>query len=785
MVAVRRTLYDRLPEIYRIKDEELVPAAQLEAYLAILEQTQSAIYDNIESLYHDLFIDTCHDWVVPYISDLLGTSHLSGDPWTIRADVARTIKHRRRKGTLGSIESLAYALSGWAVHTVELRDRLVWNQHLNHQRPDRNGEAPLPVLIEENGSIGGAVQGGTLNLRDPALLSFVDGPFDPFAKVVDVKPMTGSARYNIPNLGIFVWRLEDYTLPIIRPSLARSERFHPTDPVATGDAEFVVGFDIHPLGEPMVLFNTHRFNADAEPPNLSSTDAVPGPMPYARLSQDTPTGNPGEYVVLEFYASESDLPGSLDDDRVGLTLYLPDALDLEAVSGIDWTFRGANLCAWQDGLNPPLREYEIAIDPEHGRILFGVTDQTGEADVIANGLLVSPTYGAPGGTGAHPISRDPVVESVIRVNYAGYTDEGGVSHVAANGAGLQEALHDIHDRTSPLVIQIEDSRTYDLDLNAVSGVGDELGLKVLVLRKPLQICAASGQRPIIRLARPLAFRPYDVNDPGVETLDVVLDGLYLTWDKASLHFAADTALIERAAVNQLALDGCTLDPGSHETLDGTRQDVRYALKLDNDFGFDPAGGENFDEVPRIAVERSICGPMAIDDGYELLLQDSIIDAASGIGAGTPALSVHAASSDAETEWGPALEVHGMTSFGRMRVESATGDGGIWAHALEVHDDQVGCIKFSYFSGIGDKLPQHQGCVFGTQVALSFASEVFGAPDYGQIRLRSDDAILEQGPDRDAMGAFGYLLNTHKWKNINIRYREFMPVGINSVLIAVT
>ena len=137
MAAVRKALYERLPEIYRIRDEEQIPVWQLKAYLDILDQTQAALYDNIESLYHDLFIDTCHDWVIPYLADLLGTSHLSGDPWTLRADVARTVKHRRRKGTLGAIESLTYALSRWAVHTVELRECIAWNQHLNHQRPDR------------------------------------------------------------------------------------------------------------------------------------------------------------------------------------------------------------------------------------------------------------------------------------------------------------------------------------------------------------------------------------------------------------------------------------------------------------------------------------------------------------------------------------------------------------------------------------------------------------------------------------------------------------------------
>ena len=782
MSAVRKPLYQRLPEIYRIKDQEQIPAGQLEAWLNILDQTQAALRDNIDALYHDLFIESCHDWVIPYIADLLGTSHLSGDPWTLRADVARTIKHRRRKGTLGAIESLTYALSRWAVHSVELRERIAWTQHLNHQRPDRNGAPPLPLLMEESGSIGSAVQGGTIALRDPALLSFYDGAFDPFARVIDVKPIgSGALRHNFPNLAIFLWRLQGYSLPVIRAAFNKNERFEPLpEPLPAGDAEFVVGFDLHPLAEPMVLFNTHRYNADAEPPDLTSMDAVPGPMPMARLSEDTPTGKPEAYVEVEFYSATSDLPSELTDDRVGLTLYLPDSL-----SAADWKIRGANLCAWQHGLRPKLREYEIAIDPEHGRILFGVTDQTSEADVIEQGLYASPTYGFSGACGAQPITRSNLTGNRISVSFDSYVDEAGVTHNAANGIGLQRALNDLPDRTEPLLIEIEDSRTYPLNLNAVSGIGDELGLKVLRLSESLHIRAASGQRPIIRLVRPLAFRPDDVSDPGTADLNVHLEGLYLSCRRGSTYFPAGTALIERAAVNRLRLEGCTLDPGSHKALNDVRQAPLYGFKLDNDYGFDPLGGEDFDQVPIVELIASISGPIAMDDGYGLLLQDSIVDAASGVGDDMPALAVHAATGLVEDEWGPALEVKGMTCFGRMRVESASGEGGIWLHRLQVHDDLIGCIKFSYFSGSGDKLPQHQACVFGGDAHLSFASDVFGEAGYAQVRLRSDRRILEQGPDHDAMGAFGFLLNTHKWKNINIRYREFMPVGIKPVLVPVT
>ena len=112
--STRTPFFQRLPEIYRIRDAEQFPPDQFKAYLKIFEVTFGAIHENIEALYHDLFIDTCDDWVIPYIADLLGTSHLQGEAQTLRADVADTIALRRRKGTLGAIERLAANLTGWA-----------------------------------------------------------------------------------------------------------------------------------------------------------------------------------------------------------------------------------------------------------------------------------------------------------------------------------------------------------------------------------------------------------------------------------------------------------------------------------------------------------------------------------------------------------------------------------------------------------------------------------------------------------------------------------------------
>ncbi len=479
MSTPRQPLYQRLPEIYRIKDIEQTPPGQLEAYLAVAEEVYAAIRDNIEALYHDLFIETCDDWVIPYIADLLGTSHLSGDPWTLRADVARTVHHRRRKGTLSAVESLSFSLTGWAAHTVELRDRLVWNQHLNHLRPDAGGRPPL--RLREN--IGEAVRGGTVTLRDPAMLSFLDGPFDPFAHVVDLKPIgVGLPRYNLPNLAVFLWRLQAYQVPVSQPGLVETQALAPADP---GEAAWSVRTVLHSLAEPLVLFNTHRFHADAQPPELTRPDAVPGPMPMARLSEDTLTGRPEAYVAVETYTGSAPLAPAADS--VGLNLHLPGT----AFAGRNWRIRGANLCAWEEGLFPPLREYEIIVDSEHGRVVVGVTDESNEADVLVTQLRVSATHGFAGPTGAWPIARavTPAVwleqAPVVRtVNYHGNPDS------------LRDALADLPDLTAPLIVEIEDSMTHRLDLTAVNGIGDEGGEPALRLGHSLWIPerSASGHR---------------------------------------------------------------------------------------------------------------------------------------------------------------------------------------------------------------------------------------------------------------------------------------------------
>ena len=301
----RVPLYERLPEIYRIKDEEQNPPGQLKSYLGLVEQAFGAIHENIESLYHDLFIETCDDWVIPYIGDLLGTTHLKGDPWTLRADVADTITLRRRKGTIGAIELLTYNLTNWGVHASELRKNLAWTQHLNHQRPDAWGDPPysLPTVTRD-----AAIRGGTVTLRNPRVLSLLNTPYDPFAHIADLKPPSiGNIRYNLPNLAIFLWRLEAYKIKSIKPSVEPADAII-IPPEFPETAPFVARFDIDPLGRPVRLFNQSRFDPDRRPPVVTEVDETPAPIHVGRLTGDIDDEITSKYVSIDFYDPESARP---------------------------------------------------------------------------------------------------------------------------------------------------------------------------------------------------------------------------------------------------------------------------------------------------------------------------------------------------------------------------------------------------------------------------------------------------------------------------------------------
>src|SRR5215207_3001288 len=110
----RDRLYGLLPSVYRVRDAERDEA--LRALLGIIEGELRLLDDDIGRLYDNFFIETCEEWVVPYLGDLLGVSGVQpvrDEAFSQRALVANTLAYRRRKGTASVLEQLARDVTGW------------------------------------------------------------------------------------------------------------------------------------------------------------------------------------------------------------------------------------------------------------------------------------------------------------------------------------------------------------------------------------------------------------------------------------------------------------------------------------------------------------------------------------------------------------------------------------------------------------------------------------------------------------------------------------------------
>jgi hypothetical protein len=189
-----KTLETTLPltasEHRRLEElRDRVTRGPLRALLVALAEQIEALEENLDQLYDDLFIETCADWAIPYVGDLIGYRTLHGVVPKVssrRAEVAHTIGFRRRKGTAAMLEQLARDVTGWNARAVEFFEVLATTQHMNHRRRG-NHYGP--------------------DLRDWESLERLDTAFNTVSHTVDVRS-AGRGRYNIPNVGLFLWRLD-------------------------------------------------------------------------------------------------------------------------------------------------------------------------------------------------------------------------------------------------------------------------------------------------------------------------------------------------------------------------------------------------------------------------------------------------------------------------------------------------------------------------------------------------------------------------------------------------
>ena len=190
-------IYSLIPSIYHQKDLQLQTSdghRPLQDLADILEETLRILENDIEGLYDNWFIETCDEWVTPYIGDLIDTNLLrlvkGNATISSKAYVANTVHYRKRKGTVAILEEIARDVTGWNARVVEFFKFLSSTQNVNHRRLENKC---------------------TLNIVDPQVMELVGTAFDPVSHMVDVRGIKyGTGYYNVANVGLFLWRLTAY-----------------------------------------------------------------------------------------------------------------------------------------------------------------------------------------------------------------------------------------------------------------------------------------------------------------------------------------------------------------------------------------------------------------------------------------------------------------------------------------------------------------------------------------------------------------------------------------------
>lgn len=424
-----QSLYGLLPAVYRQRDAERnFPLRDL---ITILGEQAQVLEEEIERLYRNWFIETCDDWVVPYLGDLIGVRPTSAGRLSTRAEVANILGYRRRKGTLAVVEQLARDVTGWPARAVEYFTLLSTTQNLNHLRMDNHG---------------------TPDLRDSAALSRLGGAFERTAHLLEVRRIEhGAGRYNIPSIGVHLWRLSANEL--------ERAMAHEVDD-GTG-----LHYTFSSLGNDMPLF---RRPQDIGRPFDGATERnVPDPIRRRVLHEQ----------LHDFYGENSSI-AVWDGEEL-----------IEQEDGEEERVAVCNLTDWQHSV-PTGRT--IAIDPELGRIAFASASPPDVARVVR----VVYHYGFSADIGGGSYDRGEASGgSEVRSLHVGTDppeeEDEGVERFETIEAALAEwsSTPDEERQQRPSVIEIDDNSTYREALPDIE----------LPERTRLTIRAANRKRPTLLL----------------------------------------------------------------------------------------------------------------------------------------------------------------------------------------------------------------------------------------------------------------------------------------------
>lgn len=447
-------LYNLLPQIHRIRDIE--QGNPLKALLNIIGEQVNLLEEDIDRLYENSFIESAEDWAVSYIADLIGYHPLttfgeSGSEtaqngikrfqsFTPRRDVANTLRHRRRKGTLEILESLAHDVADWPSRAVEFYKLLGWLQNLNHPQLQRAQLA---------------------DIRNVYQMSLLNSAFDNTARTVDVRRINSKntvGRYNLSSIGVFVWRLKSY-------SVTKTQAFKCGDNC----------FTFNSLGLDTPLFCNPKFKCDYDEEHIYNSinqDELCLPKPLDRRSFESTrvrcTDKEEIKKVNKLKAAYYSLHFKIWEVKQNEINPIPEQVPFENIKITD-------LKLWKTS---DLDDDQIAVDPCTGRIAYPKNKD------IKHDILVSYFYGFSADIGGGEYSRslmEPAIPAISKYVTRFYQVGG------CNGKKICEALKKFKDE-KPTFAVIEFTESYVF----IEPIQIELGPN-----QYLQMRAANRVRPVI------------------------------------------------------------------------------------------------------------------------------------------------------------------------------------------------------------------------------------------------------------------------------------------------
>jgi hypothetical protein len=749
-------LYKLLPAIYRIRDAE--QKYPLQALLRVIAEQVNVVEDDIGRLYENWFIETAEEWAVPYVADLIGytpvlEAGLPGEEGTWegrelnrllvpRREVANTIHNRRRKGTLALLEMLASDVAGWPARAVEFFKLLGWNQNINHLHLDR---------------------ARTIDLRQVEELDLIGGPFDPLAYSVDVRRINShrtQGRSNIPSVGLFVWRLKSY--PVTHAPAFCAENAGP----------HCYSFSV--LGQDAPLFIEAQ--PEPEPTHIAEEMNVPAAirrLAFAKHPENYYGQQKSVAIWVEGWA------GFDPKTPIPVSAIIP-----------------ADLSDWQ--YTPPLKH--IAIDPVLGRFSF----PPGQLPRKHVRVIYHYGFSADMGGGEYPRQLfdpspremetpdpdDPSVK-VRKMFEPTFYRVGAGQEFHRIGDALD---HWKEEKPWDAVFELTDSSVYVAPIHVS-----------LHEHQTLQIRAASGARPVIRLLDWQTDLPDALSITMARNTRFTLDGLVVTGRPVQIHGRKrenPPSPVDPICGAEIVIRHCTLVPGWGIDCDcEPKQPAEPSLEL---YGIRAT----------VRIEHSILGSIQIHedevkiDPIPVYISDSILDATDPAkeAIGAPGWAVAHAF----------LTIRRCTVFGIIDVHAVQlAENCIFNNCVNVARRQLGCMRFCYVPA-GCRTPRRYRCqpdMVAQAVKESFAAETppntnmaaqdaeiaserqrvapqftairYGAPAYAQLALTCAGEIKRGADDESEMGAFHNLFQPQREANLRARLDEYTPAGMDAGIIFVT